>query len=74
VTLEFVLLLGLYAFILFGALLGDKGPIQTFQNSAPQLAARIEKDISVGRNFQNKKTGQPITTWQDPKNAPGSGE
>lgn len=67
-TTEFVLLLGLFAFILLGTLLGDRGPVKTFQGSAPRLAAKIERDISVGRNFQNQKTGDATITWQDPNN------
>ena len=62
-TTELVLLLGIYAFILLGVFLGDSGPMATFKNSAPRLAARIERDISTGRGFL--KEGAPIP-WQKP--------
>ncbi len=73
-TIEFVLILSLYAFILLGAFIGtDRGPINTFKNSAPRLAARLEKDISVGKNFRNKTTSDSIVIWQDPKDLAGGG-
>ena len=50
-TTELVLLLGIYAFILLGVFMGDSGPMATFKNSAPRLAARIERDITTGRGF-----------------------
>ncbi len=52
-TTEFVLLLGLYAFILLGAFLGDKGPVATFKSAGPRLAAKVEKDVSVGKGFRD---------------------
>jgi hypothetical protein len=66
VTTELILILGLYAFILLGTFLGDRGPIATFKQSAPRLAAKIEKDISIGKNFNDAARGGPSVTWQDP--------
>ena len=71
-TTEFVLLLGLYAFILLGAFLGERGPIQTFNKSAPRLAAKMERDISVGKGFKDKSKGRsPTVTWLNPDQQPG---
>jgi hypothetical protein len=66
VTTEFVLLLGLYAFILLGVFLGPRGPVKTFNSSAPRLAAKLEKDISIGKGFIDKTNGAPIINWKDP--------
>jgi hypothetical protein len=71
-TTEFVLILGLYAFILLGAFLGDRGPIATFKGSAPRLAAKVERDIAVGKNFTNKKDGRPTIFWQSPEAKTGA--
>ena len=66
-TTEFVLILGLYAFLLLGAFLGDRGPISTFKKSAPRLAAKIERDISVGKEFKDGTKGDvSIITWKNP--------
>lgn len=54
-TVELVLLLGIYVFIVLGAFLGDLGPIETFKKSAPRLAARIERNISTGDGFRVSK-------------------
>ncbi|MCB0350133.1 MAG: hypothetical protein KDD38_03050 [Bdellovibrionales bacterium] len=70
-TTEFVLILGLYAFILLGVFLGDRGPIATFHGSAPRFAAKLERDIAVGKTFTKKSTGTPTIEWRDPK--PDSG-
>ena len=50
-TTELVLLLGLFAFILGGAFMGDKGPRKVFAQAAPKLGARIEQHISIGHRF-----------------------
>ncbi len=70
-TTELILILGLYAFILLGAFLGPRGPIATFKQSAPRLAAKIEKDISVGKNFNDAVRGGPTVPWQDPDTKQG---
>lgn len=71
-TTEFVLILGLYAFILLGVFLGDRGPIATFHGSAPRFAAKLERDIAVGKKFINKQSGEPIIQWQNPQQGGGS--
>lgn len=68
-TIEFVLILGLYAFILIGTFLGENGPIQTFKSAAPRFAAKLERDISVGYRF--KKGQRKTINWVDPSTLPG---
>lgn len=65
-TTEFVLLLGLYAFILIGAFLGERGPGATFRNAGPRFAAKVERNVATGRGFINKNNSQPSLFWQDP--------
>ena len=48
-TVELVLLLGIYVFIVLGAFLGDSGPIATFMSSGPRLGARIERNAAGPR-------------------------
>jgi hypothetical protein len=68
-TIEYILLFGLFAFILMGAFQGDKGPVNVFRQSAPRLGARVEQQISVGHAFKF-----PSNAWQVPPNgAPSSG-
>lgn len=69
-TTELVLLLGIYVFLVLGAFLGDFGPIETFKKSAPRLAARVERNISVGDGFRKSKDGRPIS-WVKPEGASG---
>jgi hypothetical protein len=65
-TVELVLLLGLYAFLLLGAFLGDTGPIATFQKSGPRLGARIERNVSTGDGFRQSNDGQGVN-WIKPE-------
>lgn len=71
-TTEYILLLGIYAIIVLGVFLGDLGPIATFKKSAPRLAARIERNISVGDGFRISRDGQAVV-WVKPEGASGSG-
>lgn len=71
-TLELTLLLGIYAFIVLGAFLGDLGPIQTFKKSAPRLAARIERNVSVGDGFRQSKDGLGVQ-WIRPEGGGAGG-
>ncbi len=64
-TTEFVLIFGMFAFLLLGALLGDVGPIETFRKAAPRLAARVERNISTGDGFRKSSTGKPVA-WSQP--------
>jgi hypothetical protein len=65
-TVELVLLLSLYAFLVLGVFLGDLGPIETFKKSGPRLAARVERSISVGDGFRQSKDGKAIN-WIKPQ-------
>jgi hypothetical protein len=69
-TIEYVLLLGLYAFILLGLFGSDKGPKATFDKATPRLAAKLEQDMSVGKSsnggFRNAVKGTPHSNWEDP--------
>lgn len=68
-TIEYILLFGLFAFILMGAFTGDKGPMNVFRESAPRLGARVEQHLSVGHSFNF-----PSNAWQvPPGGAPSSG-
>ncbi len=64
-TTELVLLLAIYAFIVIGVFLGDTGPIATFKQSAPRLAARIERNVAVGIDFRKGTDGQRVS-WEAP--------
>lgn len=63
---EYVLLLGIYGFVLLGAFVGDKGPGATFLQAGPRLSSRVERNLATGRNFQNAQTGRSIIEWQKP--------
>lgn len=70
-TTEFVLLLGLYAFLLIGAFLGDRGPGATIKQAAPRLGAKIEHSIAIGNGpegFKRRQTGDTTAYWEDPEN------
>lgn len=69
-TVELVLLVGIYGFLIIGAFLGDLGPIETFKKSAPRLAARVERNISTGDGFRNSNDGQPVN-WVKPEGPSG---
>lgn len=70
-TVEFVLLLALYAFIVMRVfLVGDSSPIETFKNSGPRLAARIERNITTGRGFQQNKHPNGAALWSGPEGGP----
>ena len=70
-TTEFVLLLGLFAFILGGAFLGENGPRNTFRNAGPRLGARVEQHITFGHQF-NFRDGNAVQ-WAKPDGAPPLG-
>lgn len=71
-TTELVLLLGLFAFILGGVFFSEKGPIKVFEKSGPRLAARMEKQLTIGREFKIK--GGATNQWQKPDSAPPNGK
>lgn len=66
-TIELVLLLGLYAFILMGAFFGPSGPIETFKKAAPRLAARVERNVSVGDGFRTSRSDGTGVNWVKPE-------
>jgi hypothetical protein len=72
VTTELVLLLGLFAFLVGPVFFGEKGPIQVFGRSGPRLAARIEKHLTIGREFKIK--GGQYNLWQAPDTNPPDGK
>jgi hypothetical protein len=67
-TTEFVLLLGLFAFVTAGAFFGEKGPANVFKTSGPRLGARIEQNISTGRGFKVPNEG--LKWFKPPGGAP----
>lgn len=52
-TTELVLLIMIFVFLVSRAFFGEHGPLKTFEGSGPKLGARIEKQLSTGRNFNN---------------------
>ncbi|MCB0364039.1 MAG: hypothetical protein H6624_13480 [Bdellovibrionaceae bacterium] len=64
-TVELVLLMSLYAFIVMGVFLGDVGPIETFKRSAPRLGARVERNVSTGWGFRKATDGDKVN-WVKP--------
>lgn len=69
-TVELVLILAMYGFILLGAFLGPNGPLATFKNSGPRLAARVERSISVGDGFRTSSDGVGVN-WIKPEGKQG---
>ena len=65
---EYILLIGLFVFVLMGAFQGDKGPTQVFKDSAPRLGARVEQQLSTGQAFN-----YPPNSWQVPNGPPPTG-
>lgn len=65
-TIEYVLLLSIWAYILLGVFFGDLGPIETFHRSTPRLAAHIEKNLAVGTEFRDARDGKSLS-WQEPR-------
>lgn len=64
-TMELVLLLFVYMFILLGVFNSDKGPAGVFRESGPRLAAKLEKDVSVGHGFTDARNGTRVPKWKD---------
>lgn len=68
-TIEYILLLGLFAYILMGAFTGEKGPLKVFENSAPRLGARVEQQMAIGSSFRGLRND-----WQLPPGEAPSGQ
>lgn len=64
-TTELVLLLSIFAFVVLGAFLGEKGPLATFKDASPRLGARVERDMSSGYQFHKDSKGNSVT-WKAP--------
>ena len=64
-TLELVLLLSIFGFMVMGIFLGPMGPIQTFKDAAPRLGARVERNITIGEGFRTAKDGKGVA-WKAP--------
>jgi hypothetical protein len=73
VTTEAVLLLCLIAFLLFGAMFSDKGPVSVFKRSGPRLAARVEQNLATGYQFKKASDGAAIH-WERPSNGAPDGK
>lgn len=71
-TMELVLLLGLFAFLIGGTMFGPKGPMGTFNKSGPRLAARIERQVVIGREFKLK--GGQSQAWEKPDSGDSRGK
>lgn len=67
-TTEYILLLGLFVYLLMGAFLGEKGPNNIFKQSAPRLGARVEQQLSTGFAFPF-----PANAWLTPPGGAPSG-
>ena len=48
-TVEYILLLALFSFIMLGALVS--GPQKSFDTAAPRLGARVEGHLGTGDSF-----------------------
>jgi len=58
-TLEMILLLLIYVALLFPALItSDYSPIRVFQTSGTYLGSRLEKDMTIGRDFKQEGQSQ----------------
>ena len=71
-TTELVLLLSMFVFIVLGGFLGDGGPRNTFKQSGPRLAARLERDLATGDGFNGKS--KQTNEWKAPKAKIETGE
>lgn len=76
-TTEYVLLLGLYAFIILGVFIGDSGPGAVFRDSGSKLAARVERNIAVGigpEGFFNPLESQSSSPFVAPSDESTEGQ
>lgn len=54
-TVEYVLLVSLFVYLLFEAMTAT--PMKTFEDYGPRLGARIEKQLMTGDGFTQKGAG-----------------
>lgn len=70
-TTELVLLISIFVFLVARAFFGDHGPLKTFEQSGPRLGARIEQQLTTGRNFNNATGAKQ--RWEMPSKAAPDG-
>lgn len=70
-TTELVLLLAVFAFILGGVFFSEKGPLAVFQNSGPRMGARLEQQLTIGREFNSRGSPQ---RWEAPQSPAPTGQ
>ncbi len=62
-TVEYILLMALFAFVVMGALVTN--PKRSFENAGPILGARVEKHLTTGDGFGPKKgSGTVPLQWE----------
>ena len=62
-SVEYILLLGLFVFFVMGALV--KSPQRSFDNAGPKLGARVEKHLTTGDGFGSKRGAATATLqWE----------
>jgi len=64
-TVESVILT-LIAVMMMAIFLGPNGANSTFDQATPRLAARVERNISVGYNFTDARNGNRVPKWEAP--------
>jgi hypothetical protein len=55
-TVEYVLIVSLFVFLVMGALTST--PLKSFDKAGPKLGARVEKHLSTGDGFGPSQGGQ----------------
>jgi hypothetical protein len=60
-TVEYILLLALFSFVLLGALVS--GPQNSFDKAAPRLGARVEGHLGTGDGF-TVEGGKEALRWE----------
>jgi hypothetical protein len=60
-TVEYVLLVAMFAYFLMGAMTST--PIKTFGDYGPRLGARVEKQLLTGDGFAAQ--GQKPVKWKE---------
>lgn len=62
-TVEYILLLALFVFMVMGALTSTPG--KSFENAGPKLGARVEKHLTTGDGFgKSQGNGVSPLEWQ----------
>lgn len=62
-TVEYVLLIGLFVFLVMGALVST--PQRSFDNAGPKLGARVEKHLMTGDGFgKSSGNGTAPLEWK----------